>query len=379
MLQRVKNKHGLRWTAGLLSLAVLVSGLGLAAAASDDPKQEEKQTEPKKEQQPKKSADKEKVQKRQPAQAAPDPEDIFQNLPQGADPEQLRQMQAEMRRMMEQMRQRFPGGGQGGQFGGPFVGMVPNREGRLGVRVATPSATLTEQLDLPKGQGLVVEDVQAESAAAKAGIKSNDILLELAGKAVPANPRDFVKQLEDIKADAKVDAVVLRKGKRETIKDLTLPEAKAANEPPFFNGLPPKGAFPGGIAPGGAQGGFLPGGGLPGGGNAPGGAFPGGGLQPPAAFGGAGGHHVMTTVFRTDNRFTTRHQEGTLVITVNGTVADGKAHLSGIQVQDGRESHKYESVDKVPEQYRDKVKNLVEMSERSNAKIEIKTPKIQEQ
>ena len=87
----------------------------------------------------------------------------------------------------------------------------------------------------------------------------------------------------------------------------------------------------------------------------------------------------MTTVFRTDNRFTTRHQEGTLVITVNGTVADGKAHLSGIQVQDGRESHKYESVDKVPEQYRDKVKNLVEMSERSNAKIEIKTPKIQEQ
>jgi hypothetical protein len=368
MLQRFKNGYGLRWTAGVLGLAILVSGLSLAAAPGDEPTQQEKKAEPKKEQ-PKQNADKDKIRKRLPEPGAPDIEDIFQNLPQGADPEQVRQMQAEMRRMMEQMRARFPGGFQGGQPGGPFAGMFLNREGRLGVRVATPGATLTEQLDLPKGQGLVVEDVQAESAAAKAGIKNNDILLELAGKAVPADPREFVKQLEDIKPDAKVDAVVLRKGKRETIKDLTLPEAKAANEPPFFNGLPPKGAFPGGNAPRGV---------FPGGGIAPGGAFPGGGFQPPVGFGGPGAHHVMTTVFRTDNRFTTRHQEGTLVITVTGTAADGKARVTSIQVQDAGESHKYESVDKVPEQYRDKVKNLVEMSEKSNAKIEIKTPKIQE-
>jgi hypothetical protein len=82
----------------------------------------------------------------------------------------------------------------------------------------------------------------------------------------------------------------------------------------------------------------------------------------------------MTTLFRGDDRFTLRHQEGSLVITLTGKVADGKAQMSEIHVQDGRESNKYESVDKVPERYRDKVKNLMEMSEKSSGRIEIKTP-----
>jgi hypothetical protein len=82
----------------------------------------------------------------------------------------------------------------------------------------------------------------------------------------------------------------------------------------------------------------------------------------------------MTTMFRTKDSFTTRHQEGSLIITVTGKVADGKTKLGEIQVQDGQVAHKYESVDKVPDQYQDKVKNLVEMSEKSSLKIEVKTP-----
>ena len=82
----------------------------------------------------------------------------------------------------------------------------------------------------------------------------------------------------------------------------------------------------------------------------------------------------MTSVFRTNDRFTTRHQEGNLIITLTGSVADGKATLSEIHVQDGTQSNKYESVDKVPERYRDKVKNLAEMSEKGQVKIEIKNP-----
>ena len=83
---------------------------------------------------------------------------------------------------------------------------------------------------------------------------------------------------------------------------------------------------------------------------------------------------VMTTVYRTDDRFTTRHQEGSLIITVTGTVADGKAKTNKIHVQDGQASHDYESLDKVTDQYKDKVKNLVDMSEKGSVKIEIKTP-----
>ena len=78
----------------------------------------------------------------------------------------------------------------------------------------------------------------------------------LNGKPVPSDMTDFQKLLKDIKPDAAVDAVVLRKGKKETIKGLKLPEAKEDPNNPFRN-FPrfqqifpqgfPQGAFPGGI------------------------------------------------------------------------------------------------------------------------------------
>jgi hypothetical protein len=79
---------------------------------------------------------------------------------------------------------------------------------------------------------------------------------------------------------------------------------------------------------------------------------------------GFGPNMVMTTVLRNNDRFTTRHQEGSLIISVTGTVADGKAKVGEIHIQDGGRAEKYESVDKVPERYLDKVKNLVTMSEK---------------
>ena len=41
---------------------------------------------------------------------------------------------------------------------------------RLGVVVSQPSAALADQLDLPKGRGLVLEQVVPNSPAAKAGL-----------------------------------------------------------------------------------------------------------------------------------------------------------------------------------------------------------------
>ncbi len=82
------------------------------------------------------------------------------------------------------------------------------------------------------------------------------------------------------------------------------------------------------------------------------------------------GNAVMTTIFRTDDRFTGRHQEGSLVITVTGTIADGKTKLKEIYIQDGQTSEKYESLSKVPERYRDKTKSLIEMTEKGSVKVE---------
>ncbi len=265
----------------------------------------------------------------------------------GFSPEQARMMIEGMRRSTEMARRMSR------DMAGRFPLFGRSGESRLGIVADKPGATLGEQLDLPQGQGLVVEAVQPDSAAAKAGMKPHDILLELDGKPVPDSVSDLGKQLEEIKADKPVDAVVLRKGKRETLKGLSLPEAKAAR-PEFPNlpfNMPAMPLMPAPVA-------------MP--------AMPAMPAAGPLPF--AGANSVLMTTFRTGDRFTTRHQEGSLILTVTGTVADGKAKVSEVQVQDGAVSHTYSSTDKMPEQYRDKVKNLVEMSEKSAARIEIKTP-----
>src|SRR5204862_7028162 len=107
--------------------------------------------------------------------------------------------------------------------------------GRMGVSIERPAAALVEQLDLPKDQGIVLTEVQNDSPAAKAGLKANDILLELNGKPVTSDANEFRKQVAEIKADSDVNATVMRRGRRESIKGLKLPEVKADENNPFGN------------------------------------------------------------------------------------------------------------------------------------------------
>src|SRR5262249_45076727 len=139
---------------------------------------------------------------------------------QGEGAKEALKAMAEAHKALEQLHGQFPQFAQGAMA-------VRVGAGRLGVRVEKPSAAMADQLDLPKGQGMVVVDVVKESAAAKAGLKANDILLELDGKAVPSDSAEFSKQVRAIKADEDVSAVVLRKGRKETVKGIKLPEAKA--------------------------------------------------------------------------------------------------------------------------------------------------------
>ena len=355
---------------GLLTLAVFVAGVGFAApvpARKDETKKEKpKKDEPRKEEPKKEQQDKDKSKKTDADKEIDELlEEMTRNMGRGVDAsvakrmrEQMRpgvmRMSAEQRKQMLAMYRRrnqvgFPGAPGGVPMPAGFGGQRYNA--RLGVRVEPPSAALAEQLELPKGQGLVVQEVSPGSAAAKAGLKSHDLLLELHGKAVPNRIEELARLMADIKADTAVEVVVLRKGKKETIKDVKLPEAKA---------IPP--GFPGGP-------GVFPPGGFP---QAPGG-FP----QPPAGFnppGIGGGSSVVTTMVRTAERLTLRHQEGSLIITLTGKIAEGKPKIKEIRVQDGGRSEAYENVDKVPERYRDKVTNLIEMCEKGRVRIEINSP-----
>jgi hypothetical protein len=98
-------------------------------------------------------------------------------------------------------------------------------DGRLGIAVEKAPEVLVEQLNLPKGQGVIVVQVVKDSPAEKAGIKAKDVLLTLGGKPV-GDPADVVKLIGGIKPDQKVDVVVIRKGEKQTIKGLALPEGK---------------------------------------------------------------------------------------------------------------------------------------------------------
>src|SRR5262249_55586792 len=106
--------------------------------------------------------------------------------------------------------------------------VAPPRPGgaRLGVTVVKPTEALANRLNLPRGQGLLITEVNKDSPAARAGLKANDVLVEFAGKAVPSSPAEVAKVVKGFTGD-KADVVVLREGKRETFKGVTLSQAKA--------------------------------------------------------------------------------------------------------------------------------------------------------
>jgi hypothetical protein len=269
--------------------------------------------------------------------------DLEKLIPPGAiDPDQLKELmklldgqQDVMRKIMDDLNKQFPGGLP--NLAVPNVFGKVEQANRLGAELQKPSRTLVDQLDLPEKQGIVLKNVKGDSAAAKAGMKSNDILLELNGKAVPSEVDDFIKQLNDLKKDTAVDGVVLRKGKRETIKGLKLGDVPAPVN--RFGGL----------------------GGL--GGNLPNiqilpmqQMLP---LQQLPAFGGAQRGVNMSTSRGPDGAFTTKYKEGDVAITINGKMENKKADVGSIEIRDGGQTSKYKSVDEVPEELRDDVRALI--------------------
>ncbi|MFL5339003.1 MAG: PDZ domain-containing protein, partial [Gemmataceae bacterium] len=351
--RRLEGRCPRRWSllaaGGFLSLAVLLSGVGVVreTIAAPRPAQDEtKKDEPKKEQ-PKK----EEPKKAQPKPGIEPEGFVPPNFGGGVDPQR---MQAQMLKAMEdfnkRVQQHMPGGGplMLGQFmpGGNFNGFgVHQSSGRLGVGVEKPSDVLVEQLDLPKGQGLVIDNVGAESAAAKAGIKANDILLEIGGKTVSNDVQEFRKQLGDIKANSPVDAVVLRKGRKETVKGVSLPEAKdePAFEGPFGLGvqvpqLPAMPAMP----------------------NLPAmprfRAIPQGPLGPQMNPLGGGKGSMLTLDKGT---FTIQKNDDELSISISGKVDEGKVTVNNVTIRDGNDHVNVDKVEAVPEKYREQVQKLL--------------------
>lgn len=318
--------------AGLLLLAIVLSGFGwmagVAAAGPDDAKDQPKtgQADSKKD-----SAKESEPVKPEPGERFLRPRDLRNMIrrPEGMDPAEF---EKRIQQWMEEMQKRFnqfqPGIG-GFEFPNfPGFGNVPPRTpGRLGVLVEKPSAALIEQLDLPEGQGLLLGDVTPDSPAAKAGLKPNDILLEFNGKPVPSEPQEFRAMVNETKADTEVSAVVLRKGKRETIKGIKLPEVKAEPADPLAGGLIPLPQFPP--------------------------------IPALEGLGGVQGGSRSLQIQIANDQFSLQSRQDNLAISLAGKIEGGKRVLNSIKIKDGEEEHTYDNIDNVPEKYRGQIEELL--------------------
>jgi hypothetical protein len=189
------------------------------------------------------------------------------------------------------------------------------------------------------------------SAAAKGGLKPNDILLELNGKAVPSDVQKFRQQISEAKPNTMIEAVVLRKGRKETIKGISLPEAKeeeAANNPnPGLNLPNPFRAIP--RMPNRVQ---LPVPQLP------------NNIAPPNfnVFPGGGNFESLSVSINND-QFTIDSNKDGVHITISGQIEGDKAKVNSVQIQDGNEKTTVDRLDRVPEKFREKVQNLLKRVE----------------
>lgn len=105
--------------------------------------------------------------------------------------------------------------------------VIPLPEG-LGFHATIPNQSLATQLGLPSKQGMVIDRVDKDSAAAKAGFQLHDVIVQVDGKAVPSDVLAFRRLLAMLKPDMAVEVAVIRQGKPLTIK-VALPSGKPAS------------------------------------------------------------------------------------------------------------------------------------------------------
>jgi len=232
-------------------------------------------------------------------------------------------------------------GGNGGglllpdlDFANPGIGRIPERA-RLGIRMERITPVLVEQLGLADGIGIVIVDVIDGSAAAKAGFKPHDVLVEFAGKAVTDAPEDLSRRVNELRGGGeKVDAVVLRKGKKVEMKGIELPELRQAfPRRDIQPRIPDVNPVPRGNRDENGRRELDPGERKPN--NGPGNSV---------------------TVASSNGAFTIRAVQDGVHYLITGTNRDDGIVLSGVAIDDGGKAHKTDELDKVPEEYRPTVK-----------------------
>jgi serine protease Do len=245
------------------------------------------------------------------------------------DPEAQKLMQQARDLMMQGLL-----GGKRGQMVPPLMfpeiggGRIGGDRFRLGVRLERVSELAADQLNLEVARGVGIADVVDGSVAQKVGFKTYDIVLEFAGKPVTDNPEDFTRLVASVRGGEKVDAVLMRKGKRMEIKGIVLPEqAQVLNPPAPFGGLLPIPEFPPPIP------------------------------ERRVAEGDVRGNSVMYSIV--NGQVVIKALQDGIQYTIYGDRKDDGIEPSRIVIADGDKKTETEKLEKVPEQYRRVVEELL--------------------
>lgn len=206
------------------------------------------------------------------------------------------------------------------------VGRFPDRV-RLGVRMERVAPVTAEQLGIEAGRGIALTEVMPGTPAEKAGFKVHDIVLEFAGKPVTDNPDDFARMVAEAKAGQKLDAVVLRKGKKTEIKGIELPEMPAARPDRLLDD-----------GPGGLK--LIP-------------------LPPPPIAGVDGGAGNSTSVSIINGNFTIRATMDEVRYTITGQVGANGPEVAKVVIVDGDRTIEATELSKVPAPYLPDVEQLL--------------------
>ena len=112
--------------------------------------------------------------------------------------------------------------------GPPMHGWFP-AHGRIGLQVQPMTPELREHFGAPKDRGVLVERVEAERPAAKAGVRVGDIVLSVDEKPMEA-PHDLVSVVHRAPDDVTLHLEILRGGKKQSIAVQPEPREEWAKE-----------------------------------------------------------------------------------------------------------------------------------------------------
>ncbi len=98
------------------------------------------------------------------------------------------------------------------------------QRGWLGVQIQPVTPEVADSLNLKEARGALITEPQTDSPAAKAGLKSGDVITRVDGKQIK-DARDLARQIAGIAPNSNVALTIIREGSEKTV-DLKLGQMK---------------------------------------------------------------------------------------------------------------------------------------------------------